>query len=194
MKHPVVAAALVTGAVVLGASRLSRRLDRPRPAPSPKAIAEDFSCVSAREPVDVRGQSLGRLLPPGSSLTLLRDYYRCNDVRRGDVVALRFGGDASPLAKVVHALPGDRFSLEETPTGERMVVNGEVARNSEGTPYAVDAAAQRMLGEYVRGFHGVIPPDAYLVLGDRATRTTDSRVFGLVAKGDLLGKLMRARP
>lgn len=191
MKHPVLVAALVTGAVVLGTSLGTRWWGGPA-APQTGVVPGNSACVSGREQVEVRGQSLGRLFPPGSALTLLHGYYRCNDVRRGDVVALRFGGDAQPLAKVVHAVPGDRLALVGTPQGERLVVNGEVARNSEGAPYGVDAAAQRMLGTYVRGFEGVVPKGAYLVLGDQAIRTMDSRVFGLVAREDLLGRLVPA--
>jgi signal peptidase I len=143
-------------------------------------------------PVEVRGNSLGTLAPAGTRLVLLEGYYRCNAVRRGDVVALRYGGDKSPLSKVVHGVPGDRLALEVTARGERLSINGQVAKTSEGVPFEIDAAADRMLRGYVRGFGGVIPKDAYLVLGDRSGRTVDSRRFGLVARADLLGLLVPA--
>lgn len=181
------AAALAVGAVVLAIAGWLRRA-----RPSPLLAAPELSCVSGHARVETRGRSLGALVPAGTALTLLQGYYRCNDVQRGDLVALRFGGDVRPLAKVVRGLPGDRLALSFTPSGERLLINGEPAHNSRGQPYLLDAAADRMLGTYVRGFGGVIPADAYLVLGDEATKTTDSRVFGLVARTDLLGLLLPA--
>ena len=139
------------------------------------------------------GESLGSVARSGDALLLLEGYYGCNRVQRGDLVALRWAGRAAPLAKVAHGLPGDVLSLHLGPGGWELRVNGAPARTSQGEPYFIDERSRRVLAQYAQREGGRIPEGGYLLLGDRATLTTDARAFGLVAREDLLGLLLPLR-
>ncbi|MBI1961439.1 MAG: signal peptidase I, partial [Parcubacteria group bacterium] len=43
---------------------------------------------------------------------------------------------------------------------------------------------------YVRDYAGVVPGGAYLVLGNRATGSDDSTVFGLIDANRIKGKVL----
>lgn len=139
----------------------------------------------------VRGHSLAGLLGDGETVEILFGYFGCHPVGREDVVAYAYAGNPAPIIKVVKGLPGDSFGLEQSTGGWRILVNGSVVTNSRKEPYLLDANSHRMLALYERDYHGRIPRDAYLILGNLATGSLDSSRFGLVGKRDLLGKVRR---
>jgi len=48
-----------------------------------------------------------------------------------------------------------------------------------------------MLSLYERDYKGVIPKNAYLILGNLVEGSLDSSRFGLVGKSDFLGKVVK---
>src|SRR5262245_23497033 len=115
----------------------------------------------------VRGTSLAGLVEPGTTVDVLFGYYRSHPVVRGDLIAYRYAGDADPIIKVVKAVPGDRFELRRDGTVWSIVVNDTVVTNSAGKRYELDDARSQMLALYEHDYHGVIPPGAYLILGNQ---------------------------
>jgi len=71
-----------------------------------------------------------------------------------------------------------------------VLINNEVLKNSEGEPYLLPENKRAMIGLYIRDYAGVIPEGAYLVLGNHATGSTDSTVFGLVSVGRIKGRVL----
>ena len=156
----------------------------------------DHRCVSEEQPVEIRGTSLLGLMPPGSSAKLLLNAYACNEPRRGDIVVHRFAGNRDPVVKILAAVPGDTFSIDDCPPDDVLprrclILRGKTSRTSEGTTYLLQPKEEALLGEYVRSNAGVIPPSTYLLLSNRQSGTVDSRQFGLVSRADLLGPLQR---
>ena len=47
-----------------------------------------------------------------------------------------------------------------------------------------------MIDLYVQEFHGRIPPDMYLVMGEDPHGTIDSSRFGLIERAQILGKVV----
>jgi signal peptidase I len=128
--------------------------------------------------------------------------------RRGDVVVFVSPESGERLVKRVVGLPGDRIEL----VGHRLVVNGRAATYSPLAPQRVPGlSAAGALGEgqlFVerlgeenrtvllsaappagRAFGPVVvPPGGYFMMGDNRDRSHDSRAFGPVPRGHILGR------
>ena len=140
------------------------------------------------EEVIVRGNSMSPLLKDGDKVRVRYGYYGKHAVQRGDIVVCRLSFRRDPVIKIVRAVPGDRFGLVKIEGGVRLLVNDTVVRNSEGLPYMFSGRRKRMLSLYERDYHGVIPPNAYLLLGDIPEGSLDSSSIGLVGLEAIIGK------
>ena len=153
--------------------------------------ARNYShCPITQEFKRVNGDSLIPSVKPGTQVKLYGGYYACNPVQRGDLAAYHYGGEIEPLAKFVRGIPGDTFGLEKVGSDYHILINGSVLKNSQLLPYILTEAQYNLLQLYVRDDNGVIPKDAYLIMGDRQYGTVDSTKVGLVGKKDLIGKLV----
>ncbi|RLG13625.1 MAG: signal peptidase I [Candidatus Nanohalarchaeota archaeon] len=151
-----------------------------------------YSCVAKTEEKIVRGNSLSGLIENGDTIKLLFDYYMCNEVKRGDVVAYEYAGNDNLIIKVVKGLPNDRFRMEksESDCGWNILINDEAVRNSEEISYVLGEQGYRMLSLYERNYEGIIPENTYIILGNLVHGSMDSTRFGLVDKGDIVGKVV----
>ena len=142
-------AGLVAGAAVASLGFVLFRRVTPAPAQNlqntgtPSTAAVDCTVKEAKQ--TVTGDSLGKLLPTGSDVKLLQNYYACNPVARNDIAEYNYPGSSIPIAKVVKGVPGDTFSLQKSGSGWNLLINGEAAKTSEGEPYLLDDRAYRML-------------------------------------------------
>ncbi len=141
----------------------------------------------------VRGHSLEPLIKPGEKVKILKGYYDCHPVERGDIVVYHYMGNRNPIIKIIKAIPGDKLSLrrKENGSGWQLFINDKVVKNSEKIPYTINYRGYKMLSLYIKDYKGVIPPNTYLILGNRSSGSLDSRVFGLIDKSDIIGKVER---
>ncbi|HEV2645125.1 MAG TPA: signal peptidase I [Acidobacteriaceae bacterium] len=126
------------------------------------------------------------------------------EIRRGDVMIFRYPVDASMhLVKRVVGLPGDRLRM----SGGKVYVNGVALTE----PYAVyrEAGENRYRDEFpmlesadpgvdsrwwvemrslVAGGELTVPAGRYFVLGDNRNDSEDSRYWGLVPRGAIVGR------
>lgn len=147
-------------------------------------------CSIDRQPLSLSGNSLQGIADNGEEVELMHGYYSCKSVRRGDVVAYRFGGSSDALAKIVRAVPGDRLALREVDGYWEIIVNGRTLSTSEGVHYRISESRANMLSLYINDYNGRIPENAVLLLGNVASGSFDSTQFGLVGVEDLLGKVV----
>jgi len=163
-------------------------LPPPSVASSLPSVAIPPTCAVTKVPFVIAGVSLSGLVEDGASVTLLRGYYTCHPVTRNDIVAYLFGGGTKIFAKIVKGLPGDRLGLEQVGDGWHILINGKAVVNAQGEPYVVSQNRSVMIRLYVDSYHGIIPSDAYLLLGNDPAGTLDSTRFGLVGSQDIVGK------
>jgi signal peptidase I len=147
------------------------------------------TCTEA--PFFVRGSSLAPFIHDGETV-MGRLGADCGDPARGELVLFTHLGLKVPLLKIVLGIPGDRFGLAADGGSWSLLINGAVAANAEGMPYRLGPGNDYMLRLYLKGTHGTIPPNTWLVMGDNPAGTDDSSRFGLIMRADVLG--IAARP
>jgi signal peptidase I len=112
--------------------------------------------------------------------------YRFGDPERGQIVVFtapptvdrcRAGDGGSTFIKRLIGLPGEVVSMREGVT----FING--ARLIE--PYVDPGLRGDENGRWSR-----VPPDRYFVLGDNRVHSCDSRTWGTVPRGSLIGPVM----
>ncbi len=158
--------------------------------PETKDTPKTENCVSdiKIEENIVNGNSLSGLIENGEKVLVYYGYYDCREVERSDMVIYGYAGNKEPLIKIIHGIPGDRFELKTSKNGWNIIINGEILKNSEGLNYNLSGSAYKMLHLYENDYQGIIPRNAYLLLGNLVSGTLDSTRFGLVGKGGILGK------
>jgi len=151
--------------------------------------SEIQDCSIRIEEMIVRGNSLDPLIKPEQAIKTLFGYYNCHEVERGDIVLFDYAGNKNPVIKIVKGISGDKFELRKLDGGWNIIVNNEIVRNSEDKPYLISGNAYRMLSLYEKDYKGVIPENAYLLLGNRVSGSVDSTTFGLVDKSGIIAKV-----
>lgn len=155
-------------------------------------MASGKGCKISTESRTVSGNSLSGIIESGDRVKIKIGYYACNEVERGDLVVYDHPSTEAPLIKIVQAIPGDRWRLEKTSSGGSwLIVNDVVIQTPSGEPYEFSGAQEKMLNLYVGDYKGVIPDEAYLILGTEPGGSYDSSRFGLVGKGQLTAKALK---
>lgn len=137
--------------------------------------------------VFVIGNSLAPVVPDRTRLEA-QPIECAASVQRGDLLYFHSGARDIPIIKRVVGMPGDRFAADDK---GKLFINRREAKNSLGQIYRFNAARQKMLALYERSFGGVVPSDAYILLGEDPSGTTDSSAFGLVSRKDVIGKITK---
>jgi signal peptidase I len=151
-------------------------------------ISED--CSSRIEEETVNGTSLSGLVENGETVFLHYGYFKCKEMKRGDIVAYSYAGRNNPIIKIIKGIPGDKFKLRAEKERWKILINGEPAKNSKGEEYSLGERAYNMLSLYEKDYGGEIPPGAYLLFGNLAYGTLDSTHFGPVSGDDILGAIL----
>ena len=145
-------------------------------------------CVAKVEQFEVRGSSLAPLINSGQVIKLFYGYYNCHPIRREEIVAYNYAGNDAPIIKIVKAIPGDKWRLNKNNHSYQIIVNNKALKNSEGKLYQIPENKITMLKLYTKSYP-VLPEDTYLILGNRVSGSLDASRFGLIDKGNILGKV-----
>jgi signal peptidase I len=121
---------------------------------------------------------------------------------RGDIVVFQYPVDRrQTFVMRVVGIPGDRLRI----VGKQLYRNGVAVKEPyvriktdytdpyrDNFPGPVSAQvlepAVRMLEQNVRGGELAVPPGKYFVMGDNRDSSLDSRYFGFISKGDIIGQ------
>lgn len=125
-------------------------------------------------------------------------------IRRGDIVVFRYPVDPTQyFVKRVIGLPGDHIRLQNKTVfvnGSRLQENYAIHTMPElnmyrddfplhaGIPADVDRRWRRELDRHVDKGELVVPPGQYFVMGDNRDQSLDSRYWGFVPQGNIMGR------
>jgi signal peptidase I len=124
------------------------------------------------------------------------------EVRRGDIIVFRYPLDIRQnYVKRAIGVPGDRIRFEN----KQLILNGrrvhepylrlDAASRSDyldNFPHPrpdvrIETRGMQMLAAHVQGSELVVPPGAYFALGDNRDASSDSRIWGLVPRENIVG-------
>jgi signal peptidase I len=133
------------------------------------------------EPFIVSGQSMVPSYHDREYLVINKLAYRMGEPKRGDVVVFHFPKDTSQyFIKRIIGLPGEKVKVE----GGNVVVYNEQFPEGKvlNEPYLSS-------GNITFGKEDIVSlgSDEYFVLGDNRLQSSDSRVWGVLPKHDIVG-------
>jgi signal peptidase I len=130
--------------------------------------------VFVAEPMRVPSSSMRPTLLPGEHVLVDKVTYRLRAPRRWELVVFKLPGGELGLKRVV-GLPGDRVALRDG----ALFIDGRRVEEPYVDYESVDGT-----------FFGPVsvPPDRLFVLGDRRANSEDSRNFGPVSLGNVVGR------
>lgn len=125
-------------------------------------------------PITVEGVSMTPTLIDGQLIFIQKAFYK---LERGDIAVFELIGQKSKLIKRVIGLPGDKIYANS---------------HGDGKLYVNDTAISDKYFRYAHGsIHDInitLKDGEYFMLGDNATESHDSRIFGVVNSSELIGK------
>jgi signal peptidase I len=128
------------------------------------------------QPVRVEGTSMLPRLEDRDRLFINKFVYRIAAIERGDVVVFRYPRDPEKsYIKRVIALPGDRLRIDRG----QVWLNGRRQREVYVPEEYRDTKSMMEI---------VVPDDAYFMMGDHRSISSDSREFGPVERSLIYGK------
>jgi len=128
------------------------------------------------QPVRVEGTSMLPRLEDHDRLFINKFVYRISSIHRGDVVVFHYPRDPEKsYIKRVIGLPGDRIYIDRG----RVYLNGKPLRETYVPEEFRDSRSMADL---------VVPDDAYFMMGDHRSISSDSREFGPVDRDLIYGK------
>ena len=140
------------------------------------AAASVLIIVFLYQPVRVEGTSMMPRLDDQDRLFINKFVYRFTAIERGDVVVFHYPRDPEKsYIKRVIALPGDRLRIDHG----TVWLNGQPLRESYVPEEFRDS---RSMAEMV------VPEDAFFMMGDHRSISSDSREFGPVERSLIYGK------
>jgi len=141
------------------------------------------------QPFFVRGASMEPNFLDGEYLVVDELSYRLREPRRGEVIVFQFPNNPSQFfIKRIVGLPGERVEIE----GGRVVI----VNDRYPTGVVLDEAQYLPTGVRTGGITSVtLGEDEYFVLGDNRVASSDSRSWGLLDEGAIIGRAwIRAFP
>ena len=130
---------------------------------------------------EVRQRSMELTLEQNDRVLVSKLDYRFGTPQRGDIVVFNPPTDSTiPYVKRVIAVGGDAIDLRDG----KVYVNGKLIEYAatRGQPTTPQAATIR--------FPFTVPEGAIFVLGDNRQSSSDSRTFGSVPVGNIIGKVI----
>jgi signal peptidase I len=137
------------------------------------AILAFFVIIFVAQATVVHGHSMEPNLHTDQRLIIDKFSYRFKPPERGHVVVLAMDSAVHPLIKRVVALPGETVAVQNG----RVYINGALLDE----PY-LPALRQPTYGPQQ------VPPGHVFVMGDNRLDSRDSRAFGPVPVGEIIGR------
>lgn len=135
-----------------------------------------FIIIFLYQPVKVEGTSMMPGLDDQERIFINKFVYRLEPIERGDIVVFRYPRDPSKsYIKRVVAVGGDHLRIDNG----QLFVNNQAISEPYVPPDETDPSSYPEV---------VVPPNAFFLLGDHRSSSSDSRDFGSVPRAFIYGK------
>ena len=138
------------------------------------------------QPYQVKQQSMQQTLEPEQYVLVDKLTPRFDAYDRGDIVVFNppetWAGDGTPFIKRVIGIGGDQLEIRDDGF---VYVNG--VKLDEAYLFKVDGEPQRTDAPPDQT-HWNVPNGEFFVMGDHRSNSADSRVFGPISEGDVIGR------
>jgi signal peptidase I len=133
--------------------------------------------VTALEPLRVSSQSMSPTLVAGDQVVVDKLSVHWRPPSEGELVVFRDPQRRELVVKRVVAVSGQTVAIEDA----ELVVDGAVRHEPQVDLSRIDST-----------YFGpvTVPPDAVFVLGDNRSESIDSRTYGAVPLGDVVGRVV----
>lgn len=132
------------------------------------------------QPFVVKGSSMEPNFSDGDYLIINEIGYRFEDPKRGDVIVFKYPKDLSQYyIKRIIGLPGETIEVKE----------GKVKISSDNYNETIELKEPYLTAGLTPGNTKVsLKSDEYFALGDNRFASSDSRVWGVLPRKDIIGK------
>lgn len=134
-------------------------------------------------PQEISGQSMFPTFENGEYILTNKIEYKLNEPQHGDIIVFKSPGNKEvDFIKRIIGVPGDRVALR----------NGKYYLNGKTLDEVyLPSGVYTFAGSFLRENGEItVPPGQYFVSGDNRPHSLDSREFGTIAKGDIIGKAL----
>jgi signal peptidase I len=139
------------------------------------------------KPYRIPSESMENTLLIGDRVLVDRISWRFSEPKRGDITVFHPPFNGPVLIKRIIGMPGDEVSL----SGGSVYINGlrlnePYVRRAGGRPEPTDPFSNGLPWSLTKPY--TVPPGCFFMMGDNRTDSGDSREFGPVARGQLVGR------
>lgn len=139
----------------------------------------------------VNDANMAGIVEQGATVRVVKNFYRCNPIEKGDVVLYRFSELRDPVVRIARAVPGDMFKLMRTKdkTAWNIEINEEVLE-LDGKPFRFGSDATPVLSLYEKSSMGKLDEKTIILFGVNPPYENDSTTLGALSISDVVGKVL----
>lgn len=134
------------------------------------------------QPHKVSGSSMFPNFKNGDYIITDKITYRLDDPKRGDIVVFKNPKDETQdFIKRIIGLPGDKVKVQDG----KIYLNGKQLNE----PYLANTITTNPGSFLQEGMEITVEPDRYITIGDNRPASSDSREWGFITRGEIIGKV-----
>jgi hypothetical protein len=144
-------------------------------------------CLSAPIDFTMPDDSMDGLLYVGKTYPTFSNWQKCLHLQHGDIVIYRFAPSATPVARKIAAVGGDKIELVRNPEKNNwhIRVNGDLVK-VDGVPYYFGSSADHPISLYEKAHNGLLDSNSLLIFANKPPGGKDSGEFGVVSINDII--------